>query len=160
MNNIYEEKEYEFNHFCTTYGGSSGSPILDIEKNKIIGVHKGAKRNIYNLGTFINYPINEFIKENYIEDNNLIEFNKKYNLNIKYNITKLDLSNKNKECINYLQNLILNELKELNLSGCGIKDIKFLEKVKFEKLEKLDLRGNKEISNISILEKVNFKVIK
>ena len=30
LNNIYEEKEYEFNHLCTTYGSSSGSPILDL----------------------------------------------------------------------------------------------------------------------------------
>ena len=45
-----------------TYRGSSGSPILDILENKIIGIHKGTKGNIYNLVTFINYPINEFIK--------------------------------------------------------------------------------------------------
>ena len=160
LNNICEDKEYEFNHFCTTYGGSSGSPILDLSKNKIIGIHKGAKGNIYNLGTFINYPINEFIQNNYM-DNNLIEINKKFNLNIQSNITKLDLSrNKNIDCINYLQNLTLNELKELNLSNCGIKDIGFLEKVKFEKLEKLDLSNNKNISNYDILKKIDFKELK
>ena len=64
------KKKYEFNHYCTTYKGSSGSPILDLSENKIIGIHKGTKDK-YNLGTFINYPINEFIKENNM-DNNLI----------------------------------------------------------------------------------------
>ena len=40
-----------------------------------------------------------------------------------------------------------------------IVDISALEKVKFEKLEKLYLHNNK-ISNIEILEKVNFKELK
>ena len=132
LNEIYEDEEYEFNHFCTTYGGSSGSPIL--YNIKIIGVYKGAKGNKYNLGTFINYPINEFIKQNYI-DNKLIEFNNKFNLNIKANIKKLNLNSKKIECINYLQNLALTELKELYLSSCEISDISILEKVKFEKLK-------------------------
>ena len=30
LDKIYEDKDYEFNHFCTIYGGSSGSPILDL----------------------------------------------------------------------------------------------------------------------------------
>ena len=34
------------------------------------------------------------------------------------------------------------QLKELDLSYNNISDIKVLEKVKFEKLEKLDLSGN------------------
>ena len=157
LNEVCEEKKYEFNHYCTTYEGSSGSPILDLSENRIIGIHKGTKDK-YNLGTFINYPINEFIKENYM-DKNLIEFNKKFNLDIKPNITKLVLRSKNIKCINYLQNLTLNELKELDLSECGIIDIKFLEKVKFDKFEKLNL-GSNEISNINILEKVNFNELK
>ena len=112
----------------------------------------------YNLGTFINYPINKFIEENYI-DQKLIAFNKKYNLNIRPNITQLDLSRKDNECINYLKDLSLKELKELNISNCGISDIGFLEKVKFVKLEKLVLGGN-VVKNINILEKVNFKELK
>ena len=158
LNEICEDKKYEFQHYCTNFKGSSGSPILDILNNKIFGMHKISIGENYNLGTFINYPINEFIEENYI-DNNLNEFNKKFNLNIKYNITNLDLRRKNIECINFLKNLSLKELKELNLYGCRISDIGFLEKVHFEKLEKLDLRNNK-ISNINLLEKVNFKELK
>ena len=158
LNEIYDDKEYEFQHYCTTYEGSSGSPILDILNNKIIGIHKGGMGKKYNLGTFINYPINKFIEENYI-DQKLIAFNKKYNLNIRPNITQLDLSRKDNECINYLKDLSLKELKELNISNCGISDIGFLEKVKFVKLEKLVLGGN-VVKNINILEKVNFKELK
>ena len=39
LDKIYEDKIYNFNHKCSTKGGSSGSPILNIN-NKIIGIHK------------------------------------------------------------------------------------------------------------------------
>ena len=157
INNIKEDKIYEFIHYCSTEEGSSGSPILDISNNKIIGIHKGSEKN-YNLGSFINYAINEFIEENNI-DKNIMEFNKKFNLNINNKTEKLDLRYKGKECIKNLENLKLIKLKELNLYDCNISDVGFLEKVKFEKLEKLDLGKNK-ISNITILEKVNLKELK
>jgi len=157
INNIKIDKLYEFIHYCSTEKGSSGSPILDISNNKIIGIHKGSEKG-YNLGTFINYPINEFIEENSI-DKNIIEFNKKFNLNINNKTEKLDLRYKGNECIKHLENIKLIKLKELNLNSCNISDIGFLEKIKFEKLEKLDLGFNK-ISNIEILEKVNLKELK
>jgi len=60
IKNIYEKK-YIFNHKCSTERGSSGSPIIN-QNNKIIGIHqKGVDK--YNLGTFLNYPIKEFIQE-------------------------------------------------------------------------------------------------
>ena len=71
INNYKEDKEYEFIHHCNTEKGSSGSPILDIKNNKIIGIHKGTKNN-YNLGSFINYPIKEFINLNNEVKNNSI----------------------------------------------------------------------------------------
>ena len=82
LNSIYEDKKYNFIHKCSTKGGSSGSPILNIN-NKIIGIHKEGYNNKYNKGTFLNYPIKEFIKLNYKNNEILLEeFNKKYNLNI------------------------------------------------------------------------------
>ena len=33
LDKIYEDKKYNFNHKCSTKGGSSGSPILNINKN-------------------------------------------------------------------------------------------------------------------------------
>jgi len=156
INNIKDE--YEFIHYCSTDNGSSGSPIINLKNKKIIGIHKRTIDN-YNLGTFLNFPINIFIKQNYI-DNNIIEFNKIFNMNIKYNIKILDLSKKKDKCWEYLINLELNELKELDLSYNNIRDISFLEKVKFEKLEKLNLGGNKNISNYNILKNVNFKELK
>jgi len=63
-------------HTCKSEPGSSGSPILDLKTNKIIGIHKGsASNNIkLNVGTFIKEPIEEFYKEcgNKIKSNAII----------------------------------------------------------------------------------------
>ena len=64
LDKIYEDKKYNFNHKYSTKGGSSGSPILNIN-NKLIGIHKEGNNNKqYNKGTFLNYPIKEFIELN------------------------------------------------------------------------------------------------
>ena len=63
--------------------GSSGSPILNINNNKIIGIHKEGTKQ-YNKGTFLNYPIKEFIKLNTNNNEILLkEFNNKYHTDIK-----------------------------------------------------------------------------
>ena len=162
LDNIYEDKKYNFRHKCNTKGGSSGSPILNIN-NKIIGIHKEGYYNKYNKGTFLNYPIKEFIQLNNKNNEILLEeFNKKYNLNIiNTKIDKLDLGWKNlgNEGLKDLCKIEFKELKELDLRMNNISDIKVLENVKFEKLEILLLGFNK-ISDINILEKVNFKELK
>jgi hypothetical protein len=60
---INDLKKYEFRHKCSTDKGSSGSPILNLN-NKVIGIHKNGGINgaNFNEGTFLNYPIREFIK--------------------------------------------------------------------------------------------------
>ena len=55
---ISEEKS-EIHHLCNTNKGSSGAPILNLENNKVIGVHKGFETE-YKTGTFLKCPINEF----------------------------------------------------------------------------------------------------
>ena len=70
LKGIYENKKYDFNHNCCTKGGSSGSPILSSINNKVIGIHKeGFNNNLYNKGTFLNYPIKDFIQQNKISIN-------------------------------------------------------------------------------------------
>ena len=61
LNSIYIDKKYNFNHKCSTRGGSSGSPILNINNNKVIGVHSEGFSK-FNKGIFLNEPIKEFIK--------------------------------------------------------------------------------------------------
>ena len=60
MKNIDAENEYQFEHLCCTDKGSSGSAIFNLKNNKIIGLHKGNKKN-FNIGIFLNFPIKEFI---------------------------------------------------------------------------------------------------
>ena len=61
LHSISENKKYNFNHKCNTRRGSSGSPILNLN-NKVIGIHKEGIENKFNKGTFLNYPIRNFIQ--------------------------------------------------------------------------------------------------
>ena len=63
-----EKEKYNFIHYCCTQYGSSGSPILNIENNKVIGIHKQTheKRN-YNIGSFLFYSMKGFIDKYYDE---------------------------------------------------------------------------------------------
>ena len=47
-------KNHNFVHTCYTFNGSSGSPILNLENNKIIGIHSSTNVNI-NEGFFLNF---------------------------------------------------------------------------------------------------------
>ena len=66
-----------FIHFCCSKSGSSGSPILNLTNNKVIGIHIGSNEVFnYNIGTFLNNPIADFINKNYynkIEENKIIK---------------------------------------------------------------------------------------
>ena len=60
------EKEYNIIHYCCTEHGSSGSPILNLLNNKIIGIHKeSVKTKNYNRGTLLKYPIKEYLEQNF-----------------------------------------------------------------------------------------------
>ena len=68
--------ENNITHTCLTENGSSGSPILNLENNKVIGIHKeGSVTFNFNLGTFLKYPLNDFYEKNGIirKKNNKID---------------------------------------------------------------------------------------
>ena len=109
LNNIYEDKKYNFNHKCSTKSGSSGSPILNINNNKVIGVHKEGIVNSYNKGTFLNYPIKIFIEQNINKiksektfettekDKVMFDISTPDTITMLYDIKKLKEENKNNE---------------------------------------------------------------
>ena len=162
-----------FKHCCNINFGSSGSPILNLSNNKVIGIHKGAitiYNDNYNIGRFLNNPINDFIKKinnNKIEENEIKSLlnNETKKLHVEdAGISKdnKDTDNKEEESnFSYEKNLnIIDETKFMDeLTNNNISNINILEKIKFEKLEKLYLDNNK-ISDISILEKVRYKELK
>ena len=48
---------HEIKHICSTEHGSSGSPILNLSNNKVIGIHKqGSKKFNFNVGTWFEIP--------------------------------------------------------------------------------------------------------
>ena len=66
-------KQKEILHTCSTENGSSGSPILNLETNKVIGIHKEGMKNPkfnYNKATFLKYPLNDIINDNSNNNNN------------------------------------------------------------------------------------------
>ena len=68
-NNIIErvEPDNTIRHYCATDSGSSGSPILNLDTLKVIGIHQGAdKVHQFNIGFMIKDPILNFNKENKI----------------------------------------------------------------------------------------------
>ncbi len=92
-------------YLCSTNPGSSGSPILNISNNKIIGIHCGAKDKIkdtnnrgeekkedinFNIGTYLKNPLKE-----YLEDINIIDYKKeiKNEIKITLKIEKDDVNN-------------------------------------------------------------------
>ena len=81
-------------HYCSTEGGSSGSPILLLDSFKVIGVHKGAQKDTkfnFNYGIFIKAAINKF-KNNNNDINNYINNEDKYSIN---EIIRLENTNMN-----------------------------------------------------------------
>jgi hypothetical protein len=79
--------EYDIKHLCNTEEGSSGSPILSAMTHEIIGIHKAVRRNkdkkvLYNIGTFLKFPLNE------LNDNNNDNYNIKRKTNMKIYINK------------------------------------------------------------------------
>ena len=56
--------EYNIIYNWSTEHGSSGSPILQLSNQKIIGIHKGGvNKHNYNRGTLLKYPINEYLNK-------------------------------------------------------------------------------------------------
>ena len=143
---IEKINNYDIKHLCNTLPGSSGGPILSLESNKIIGIHKGyINKEKFNIGTFIKFPLNEINKiKNEIRMKIKID---KYN--IKKDIYFLDNTNgfeDEKRIIHYHDNL-----KELNESNTELYINN--KKVKYKKYFKPEKEGIYEIIlkfNISI----------
>ena len=102
-------------HTCTSEFGSSGSPILDLKTNKILGIHKGAESNKkMNVGTFIKEPIEIFYEEyknklSGIENKNKIEENEIKKID--NNVNNYGNNNKNN---NNNNNILINKNDNLN----------------------------------------------
>ena len=141
LDKISEDKKYNFNHKCSTKGGSSGSPILNMNNNKIIGIHKEGHKNNYNRGTFLNYPIKLFIEQNIDKFN---ELNKRLNNEIN-----------NKEFPYKINNEINNKFKiSDNYYFSSIDKVNFEEKPINIKEKNEQISDNSELDTITMIYNV------
>ena len=149
--NIKDINEYEIEHTCSTENGSSGGPIILLETNKVIGVHKGSGKNKEdnNYGTLLKYPISEF-NGNKVIKNEII---------IKIKIEKEDI-NKDVYILNYPYytnsdgiRCEADELKEMNKENT----LMFIEnrEVEYEKCKKFEKIGIYEIKIKLKIEIIN-----
>ena len=116
-------KMSDIQHTCSTEDGSSGSPILNLETNKVIGIHKvGARTNDFNIGTFLKIPLNEFIYNSKEKESNDLSNNKmNKNMDKDYNINIIEKKNFEK---------VINEPKNIKISKMNIifKEVLFSRK--------------------------------
>ena len=123
-----KECEYYINHFCNTEHCSSGSPILNLETNKVIGIHSGFinKESKFNLGILLKYPLNE------------LNMNKTYE------------TKKRKEVKPVRKNEIKKEEKQrMNINKENIKKNELLNQIKTNEI-KLEVKINKNDINRDI----------
>ena len=148
--------DYYIKHLCNTENCSSGSPILNLSTNKVIGIHKGRHQNakkitVYNLGTLLKYPLNEMEMESK-KSKNTTKIN-----NIKYIKENYYVSEKLKIMIllSISQSIGINKLREYsseNPEEVYLLDYNNLLKYKYDEISSL-INENKDI--IQIIENNN-----
>ena len=121
---IKEKNQNNIIHKCKTSNGSSGSPILNLSTNKVIGIHKSffnnkeSKEDCYNLGTLLKYPLKKMQENNNLEKNEqkpIITKRKMYR-----KISKPDIKLQTPKNINKIEVNIENEkphVKNTNLNN-------------------------------------------
>ncbi len=108
LQDIFEDKPYNFLHKSSTRNGSSGSPVINL-MNKVIGIHKKGYDKKYNEGTFLDYPIKEFISKYYIEHlNNEIILKKELPIELNNTDNLLNINDKEENDI-IKENPIINK---------------------------------------------------
>ena len=152
--------EYNIIHHCCTESGSSGSPIINLLNHKIIGIHVGGSKLFEsNKGTYLKYPIDDFINQ---------YLNKKISINKNENINKSINKNYNNENTinNFKDNNNKKKLEKIEINDylhfadnsninqkIGDEKIVFtdkIQKIAFEKLFSKNQERNLLITNLAI----------
>ena len=161
-------KKNHFIHFCNTEKGSSGSSLLLLSTNKVIGIHNGAYRNLNcNIGILLYEAIIDFNKQNQdkikeIQKRKSINERESYDLKNYWNTKKIFISEilpnnfydkKIFDIINF------NKIEKLNLSNCNV--INILEKRYLNNLKELYLSNNNliNIDNLKNIDLYNLEIL-
>ena len=146
---IFEDKKYDFIHKCSTNKGASGSPILNINNNKVIGIHKKGFKN-YNTGAFLNDSIKEFVNKYCIKYlgtniNKIITDENKNKLNLKLKESEnsdINFNNQNNQKCLYPINLA-------NSNGGFLNNIQNSEIENNQKINQIDFNSSQYHKNLS-----------
>ena len=148
---------YKIYHSCTTKPGSSGSPLIILDSDKVIGLHTGIKNDYSsNVGTLLKLPIEDFNKK--MKTKNLNEIfeeiqDKKINILAGINIKKelfylfVNLNNKvfqKKYCGELFVNFLKNN--EVLIKGFFGNEIQYNEILNH--LNEIDEKRNEEEKNL------------
>ena len=151
MNELKENKTII--HYCNTEHGSSGSPILSLNSNKVIGIHYGGSTNNnfeFNYGTYIKYAIDEMNKK-YKNEINLKYITKEEKQENIFGVKFVENNINNIDLIINGENSKLN--KEYKLLK-GVNDIKMIIKNKITNIEYMFYKCHslKEINELKFLD--------
>ncbi len=109
---IVNIKKFEFEYTIDTEYGSSGSPVISMSNNLVIGIHKQSNKNNNGIETFIGEIFNndDNNKQKYFENDEYSNLNKK----------------ENSICLIYYESIEDNEISLKKGIGffCEIEDIK------------------------------------
>ena len=158
-NDNNELKYYEFEYVISRYSGSSGSPIVLLNNQKVIGIHKrGNITTGLNEGTFIGIIIDK-LKEKIKNNNEVTSIKNNQNINndnsINNNINQTKLENNNTNNISIGENKI--DLKEeIKSNNEIINDISYREDLNKDTRKKNDIDNFNNINNTG-RDEVDFK---
>ena len=144
-------KKFDIIHKCKTTNGSSGSPILNLATNKLIGIHKSyiqKKNSCYNIGSFLKYALIEIQKKTH--SNRKKNIDKFFTNKINKIKTKFNKNKKNERSIDDYAQLQFN-IKDNN----NINNVNFITDYKNEDYNTLDNKNDIYSRNINNLQ--NFK---
>ena len=164
--NKIDENKSEINYFCSTDNGSSGSPILSLSAQQVIGLHKGTRERFnYNIGILMKDILDEFL--NYL-NNQLSSRTKSLNINLNINNYIKDefINNQNYNNLNQRtsKNIQLNfdiqkNIKNSNLNNANDdnKTHNISNRSNIENFNNIKISNNKNlnIDNISIINNKN-----
>ena len=108
-------------HLCNTKPGSSGSPILNIKNNKLIGIHKGSPKKDfknYNIGIFLKNAFIDFINNYCNKEKKIFDINSSNKIN--ESINNKDFNKKSSDFNNYNYNLNISNFKNNDINPLDI----------------------------------------
>ena len=129
---IIKLEDQKINHLCSTDKGSSGSPILDLDSFKVIGIHYGSSDNFqFNKGIFMKnivFKFNNFMQKGKINKSNLNNINesiKTYNVSFKISQEiiykeKIECNIEMRSLLSYFIRIIFQKFKSTNMMNMGM----------------------------------------